>query len=121
MAEVKAKLGEYSIFNNASSRAKSNVWEAFGVRLDGEHNQHPTLSMQLLVLIIARFHCSYICGFGSGCGSCADGLGRVAELIGNMCSRAGSVLHVAGAGRERVLKIRPVQDSDSDSPIVCFN
>ena len=43
MAEVKADLREYSIVNNSSSRAKSNVWEAFGVILDGENNQHPTL------------------------------------------------------------------------------
>ena len=88
MAEVKLSSGEYSIFNNTSSRAKSNVWEAFGVILDGENNQHPRLfepNMQLRVLIIARFHCLYICGFGSGCGSCAGGSGRVAELIGNMC------------------------------------
>ena len=116
MAEVKLSSGEYSIFNNTSSRAKSNVWEAFGVILDGENNQHPTLfetNMQLRVLIIARFHCSYICGFGSGCGSCADGSGRVAELFGNMCGLgAGALLHVAGPGRGRVLKIRPVQDSD---------
>ena len=60
MAEVKAKLssGGFSIVNNSSSRAKSNVWEAFGDILDGENNQHPTLfetNMQLRVLIIACF------------------------------------------------------------------
>ena len=38
MAEVKLSSGEYSIFNNTSSRAKSNVWEAFGDILDGENN-----------------------------------------------------------------------------------
>ena len=42
MAEGKVELGEYSIVNNTSSRAKSNVWEAFGDILDGENNQHPT-------------------------------------------------------------------------------
>ena len=91
MAEVKAELGEYSIFNNTSSRAKSNVWETFGVILDGEN--HPPLfetNMQLCVLIIARFHCSYrICWFRSVCGSFADGSGRFAELIGNMCGWRG--------------------------------
>ena len=43
MAEVKLSRGEYSIFNNTSSRATSNIWEAFGVILDGENNQHPML------------------------------------------------------------------------------
>jgi len=39
--ELKAKIssGEYSIGNNCSSRAKSNVWEAFGVVLDEENYQ----------------------------------------------------------------------------------
>ena len=38
--EMKTKIsnGEYTIAHNSSSRAKSNVWKAFGVIVDGENN-----------------------------------------------------------------------------------
>jgi len=55
MAEVKLSSGEYRIFNNTSSRAKSNVCEAFGVILDGEHNQHPTLFETNMELRVCTF------------------------------------------------------------------